>query len=743
MDFFNLVLLYRALLRKIWLLISIPVISIIITFFLTSDIPDYYRSTAQLSTGFTTNDQITITNDGSSIREAGVKFSNLIETMNSELILSLVSYRLIVHDLEDKKPFRYLSSDDDKEILVIDTAKILSIVKSKLGKMELLSSFEPEERMVMDVIARYGYSNWQLIKSISISRVKDTDYLKIQFISEVPRLSAFVVNVLAEEIIRYDNNVKSSRSDQSVIFFENLVAEKKKILDEKNALLNSYKSTNNVIDYSLETNSRLSQISDYELKKNEANSKIQAIKLSIANVDKRLSEINIQQTGNASNERVLQLKSKIDELTKLYVDGGSKDNELLKSITDLRYEYQVEIDRISSQESALGQSKSSQLKDLSEKKNQLQLELEIAQANLVSIENTLRAISNNVSGIAGKEATISVLTSEVESATIYYNQALERFNSEKSKSLLAFSPLRLVIAGQPNGNPERSNRIIIILLSGIASFTICIIVVLGIELLDMRLKNQVQFRKFVPINLIGTINQLDINKLNLDYLFHAQTRKPELDAFKHYLRNIRYELESSSASTFLITSTKQGEGKTFVILCLAYSLSLVKKRILIIDTNFKHNSLTQELLLGNAMNKKLESGADVRGLIGRGSSSSEMGEDDFVTSIISSTNHRGISLIGNSGGDNSPSEIFAGRDFKSMIKKLSGMYDYIFLEGAALNGYSDTKELVDYVDKVIPVFASTSLIKQADMESINFLNSLNGKLMGAVLNGVALRDLKI
>lgn len=743
MDFSNLVVLFRVLWRKVWLIISVPIIAMIVTLALTWDMPDRYKSTAQLSTGYTTNDQILITNDPSSSRDINFKFNNLIETMQSEIILTLVSYRLLLHDFDDVRPFRKLTSEQLALYSQADRDLIYKICKEKLEKMELLSSFDPDERKVIDFISLYEYSSWQLTPDLQVGRIKDTDYVKIQFISEDPRLSAFVVNTLAEECIRYDNRIKESRSGQSVTFFENLMKEKKKILDEKTQLLNSYKSSNNVVNYSLETTSRLTQISEYELRRNEAISKIQAIKLSISNIDKRLAQIGTTTATNASNEKLFQLRSKIDELNKIYVDGGSKDETLKKTLSDLRYEYQLEMDKLASVEQVAGQP--NQQLTLLEQKNQLELELEIANANLASINSALATLNNSVSGIANKEATVSFLMAEVENATKEYNEALDRYNTERNKSLVASSPLRLVVAGQPNGYPERSKRLIFIAFSGFASLIMCIATIVAIELLDLRLKNPDQFRKLVNLDLAGTLNHINSKRLNLDYLFKSQGVKGrEMDTFKHFLRNLRYSIESSGGKTFLVTSLKEGEGKTFIILSLAYTLSLVKKRVLIIDTNFKHNSLTQELLAVNAEYKKLESGFYVKGLIGTGSGErEEIPEEDFVASIIFPTNHKGINVIGNSGGDQSPSEIFAGRDFTRMMDALKERYDYIFLEGAALNSYSDTKELVEYVDKLLPVFNSSSTMKRQDYESLKYLKSLNGKLMGSILNGIQLRELKV
>jgi len=739
----DLMVLYRILIRKLWLLILLPVVAAVITYFLTSGIPDRYKSTAQLSTGFTTNEQISLTGEGTSLREAGIKFNNLIETMKSELILSLVSYRLITHDLTDPFPFRKFSKGNKPILTPQEIEECVTICTEKLEKMELLSSFDPRERKILNLLASYGFSNWQILPDLSVTRVKDTDYLKLQFTSEDQMMSAFVVNTLAQEYIRYDNNLKSSRSGQSVTFFENLVKEKKRMLDERTQLLNSYKSSNNVINSSIETTSRISQITNYEVNRNEILNKIQGLRLSISNIDKQLGNVGTEQVASTNpNSNILKLRKSLDELTKIERERGATE-EQKKEIANLRYELQVEMDRIASVEKATGHSQVGLRTELEGKKNQLELELQIAEANLASANSTLAALNNSVSGIANKEATITVLTGEVENATKEYNEALDRYNTEKNKSLVASSPIRLVVEGQPNGYPEASKRWVMVGFSGAASFVLCVLTIIGIELIDVRLRNPAQFRKFVQLNMAGAINLINSHKLNLETLFNSKVQSRELEAFKHFLRKLRFEVESSQAQTFLVTSTKDGEGKTFTILCLAYSLSMIKKKVLIIDTNFRNNSLTQELLAHNKDYKKLESGVFIKGLIGKSSNMNDMSEEEFAHSIISPTSHKGINIIGNSGGDSSPSEIFAGRSFGRMMSELSLHYDYIFLEGSSLNSYSDTKELVEYVDKVIPIFSAGSVIKQLDKDSINYLKNLNGKLMGAVLNKVEMKNLKV
>jgi succinoglycan biosynthesis transport protein ExoP len=74
-----------------------------------------------------------------------------------------------------------------------------------------------------------------------------------------------------------------------------------------------------------------------------------------------------------------------------------------------------------------------------------------------------------------------------------------------------------------------------------------------------------------------------------------------------------------------------------------------------------------------------------------------------------------------------------------LLDSLELTYDYIFLEGSSINDYSDTQELVEYVDHVITVFSADSQLKAVDRQSLDFLQSLQEKFLGAVLNRVELK----
>jgi Mrp family chromosome partitioning ATPase len=63
------------------------------------------------------------------------------------------------------------------------------------------------------------------------------------------------------------------------------------------------------------------------------------------------------------------------------------------------------------------------------------------------------------------------------------------------------------------------------------------------------------------------------------------------------------------------------------------------------------------------------------------------------------------------------------------------------LEGAPLNDYTDTKELIHYSDGIVAVFSSEASLSANDKESIRFFKQNDKKFLGAILNKVQVDNL--
>jgi Mrp family chromosome partitioning ATPase/uncharacterized protein involved in exopolysaccharide biosynthesis len=725
-----------------WILILVPVIAAIAGYVFSLGAKEKYRSSALLATGYTTNEGIQITDERVDLWAAGVKFDNMIERMNSELVMALVSYQLIIHDLTSKTPFRKF---EEKQNPIKGKSKeeingIVELFKAKLEKMEMLSTFNQEENELIRLAESFGYAGWMLKANLSINRARSTDFVEVSFVSEDPFLSAFVVNTLSEEYIRYDSYLKSGISNKSVKFFSDLVDEKKKILDEKTKLLDTFKASNNLYDEDL-TELKSTQLGEYEIMRQEKQNEIRSKQLSINHLNNQINNITQGKTESSSeiNAKVLQIRSKINDLNQIYITGGSKDESLLATINSLRSQLQVEMNKlvVSSPD---GTSTKVTKDDLIVKRRQLELELEIGIANLNSLDQTIYTLKSGVSGSASKKSTIEALNREVSTASDEYLQAVDKYNTEKNKSLISNSSISISQRAQPNGAPEPSKALLIIGLSAMASLSLCVFVIVLLEFIDQRLKNPTKFEAYANLNLLGWINTIHTETLDLRSLVRAKTNNESEEQFKHFLRKIRFEIENSGSQIILVTSPKKGEGKTFVILSLAYSLSLLNKRVLIIDTNFRNNSLTKLLIARPNFQKMLQEQGEVKLLTSPNSEPFDGTNVNGSANIISKTTDKNIDIIGSNTGLESPSEILAGRDFKNVINQLRSNYDYIFLEGSSLNDYSDAKELMTFADHMIAVFSASSIIKQIDKESITYMRNIDSKFLGAILNQVDAKE---
>lgn len=736
MDIFYLL---KVLWRKKWLLIIIPLLAAICAFVVKSQLPKSYKSTSQLATGFTVADQINFGDERFSANEAGLKFSNLIEMVKSRIIISLVSYKLLLHDLEDESKFRNPELDpEDLQFISSQKEEIKVVLDEKLEKIELLTSFDPFEKQLMKLLGAYGYDYKSIIDDLGVSRLGLSDFIIIEFLSENPELSAFVVNTATSELIRYNNLLKSSRSGESVEFFQELVAQKKKALDEKSEALRVYKASRNVMNVQVEGESTLSQIRDLEAAREVERQKIYRLELSIQDLNNRIRSYG--DGGSSNNQRIIELKDKINHLNAR--SAGGSNQQIADSLSFYRNELQS-LMAIASTSASGGSTR----EELLQQRSNLQIELTVANSSLQSINSTLNTLKNNVSGYSDTESTVRALEREVDDASVEYANALERFNTAKNTSLVSNTSLKQVIAGQPAGEPESSKTLIITAGAWMASLMLCVFVILGLELLDISIKLPSYFEKATGVPLLGYLNQIS-KQTDLNDLLTKVNESYELRKFNHLLKKLRYDIEASQSKALLVTSTKEGEGKTFFIVSLAYSLSLINKKVLLVDTNFKNNSLTQIFLSRATDMKALEEHNYVkRNAIESGTYHQETGyteeeaKDMYSKGIVSKTGIKGINIIGSKGGEYSPAEIFSQKNFHNLIATFSKEYDYIIMEGTSMNEFSDTKELVEYADKVIAVFSAYSKVGSNDYDSIEFLKGLDGKFLGGVLNNVNLEDI--
>jgi len=732
----DIVYLLKVLWRKKWIILSVSIVSSLAAYYFTLSLPKRYRAISQIATGFTTNEGISVTNEHyTGQRDMDLNFSNLLNMLNSGTMTNLLSYRLTLHDLEDPThAFRRPGVESKLNPSVEQIQLAIKGFKERLAeKTPSPLSIGNDGDLLIRFMDAYGYGYNPTKAGLKISRVVNTDFIQIEFASENPVLSTFAVNSFCEEFLRTYAASKVERSGESVEFFEQLVKQKKTELDERSETLKTYKATNSLVNIEIDSESKLAQEADLEKDRDDINSTIYGLKLTLERLRNDLNKGG--GSSNGTNETILRLRSQINSLNDRYISTGSSNQRLLDSLNQLRERYRIETSKLAPSNQKTPMSKS----DISEKISDTETQLAIQDSKLNMINAKLRNLKGSLSNVASKEGTLTALTREVEVATSEYLDAVNRFNEARNKLLVSAGSVRQV--SKAIAVPESSKRILIIGLAGFTTFIVASFIIILIEVFDSSIRTPAQFERTVKLPLAGFLLKVNTKKLDYNTLFAEKLIDEELETFKHFIRKIRFEVESLKAKCFLITSTQKEAGKSFTIFSLAFVLSLVNKKVLIIDTNFKNNSLTRSLTKSPEKIKLLErkNDPDLKFI----DPAKRKPEHEPDNSMITATKYRNIFIIGNAGGYDSPEEILSGRDFTSLINTMKENFDYILMEGAALNDFSDSKELARYVDIVIPVFSSESTIGQLDSESITYLKGLGKKMGGAILNNVDIKNLKI
>ena len=140
----DLLFLGKVLWRKLWILLSVPLIAAFAAYLFTMDTPETYLSKAQLATGFTINDQVQLSEERFNSREADIKFSNLISAMNSGLAVNLTSYRLLLHDLNPENVPFHRPDPEQFRPTEEEIQKVREVVSRKLANFSPLATTDPD-----------------------------------------------------------------------------------------------------------------------------------------------------------------------------------------------------------------------------------------------------------------------------------------------------------------------------------------------------------------------------------------------------------------------------------------------------------------------------------------------------------------------------------------------------------------------------------------------------------------------
>lgn len=183
--------------------------------------------------------------------------------------------------------------------------------------------------------------------------------------------------------------------------------------------------------------------------------------------------------------------------------------------------------------------------------------------------------------------------------------------------------------------------------------------------------------------------------------------------------NITFNINENENSVYMVTSSKQGEGKTFVSKNLAQTLANAKYKVLIIDADMRRPKLHKRFQiinshgLSNVISRQITFNDAII--------YDEVNNIDVLTAGVNPPN---------------PSELLASKQFKDLLFSIKKEYDYIIIDTPPILPVTDALVLGNIVDKTILIVNSKTTSSDIVIEAKERLDNLSIPIFGVVLNQV-------
>ena len=514
-----------------------------------------------------------------------------------------------------------------------------------------------------------------LTAGFTVTPVPSSRLVQISYRSPSPEMAARVPNAFAENYMQSVLERRYGASEYAREFLQRRIAEVRARLEQNERALVAYAQQEGIVQLGTssptETDAQAAQTLD-SARLQAANMELSAAQNARVAAEQRYRQAAAGQptTEMLASNTVQQIRSQLAELRAQYQTKSNMMRPDHPEMADLRA-------NIAGLEESLQGEGTNVL-------GALRSEYQAAVGREREIAGRVNELRGAVLNLQGRSIQYNILQRNVDTDRSTYQALLQRYNDigvagGVGENLVSIVDPARVPGGPFEPNPVRSTVIgaLIGLLAGLAA-------AFALEFLTYTIRSQEDLESKLEIPPLGVIpNQK--NAAVAEVL--ENPRSPIMEAYASVRSAIQFATAQGAPSTLLVTSSGPAEGKTTTAIALARNFARLGYNTLLLDADLRNPSFTMEE-------------GDSPGFSGLLTGAAKL-ED-----VIRPTSISGLSLLEAGMVPPNPADLLSDPALAEILRKLSGMFDIVIIDGPPVLGLADAPLLSAVSDRTLVVFRS-------------------------------------
>lgn len=491
---------------------------------------------------------------------------------------------------------------------------------------------------------------------------KNTNIMGVTHTDSNPVFSASVLNEIIKQYVKNDAKLKKRSAKQTIDYLDSQIAFLDAQVSNSGSKLSTFQSDNKFIDPN----------SNRQLE----NSKLGGLQNQVA--DLQLQELAIQELENQvkSNKDRIQLNLNLEGTNNTLLSG------LITQFNTLIFSRESKLQSFNSDAQPILDIN----RQINEVKQAIVTNIHLLhqrnQKTISYVNGQIAQANQSLGTIPAKQNDFAKLQSNFDINQRMFSMLFERKLSAQISSAAVISGATIISEAQPSFFPISpvpkkiySSYLFIGLFSGLG-------LILLVRILNPYLYDIETIEGLTATPIIGVILRYPKKvELGESVLSIERPKSIFAESVRSVRTNLSFMASDQDTKVICITSEVSGEGKSFVSLNLAGTLSIIDKKVILIAADLRKSRLH------NAF------GSDNR----IGLSSYLSNQKDLVDIIFTDEKHN-IDYITSGPVPPNPSELLHHKAMGALIEKLRESYEYIIIDTAPVGLVSDSVPLIRKAD---------------------------------------------